>query len=185
MKIKMSNSIKETYNMKVIFLDIDGVLCTYRTGVNNFDIYETRWLNWFCNKHDIKIVISSSWRIGTPKDWFDLLFGENLHEDWKTGRDPKGRRGNEIKEWLKEHSECKEWAIIDDETVDMLETQKMFAVKTNFWQGFCFQNRLELIEIFGLDVDENKIGKIGYHDTTHLPNFRDWCDERNLKGLSE
>lgn len=171
--------------MKIIFLDIDGVLCTYRTGVHQYDIYETNWLNWFCKVADIKIVISSSWRKITPKAWFDLVFGKNLHDDWKTGDDPDGWRGNEIQEWLDSH-EVEDYLIIDDDTKDILESQRNNFLNTDFWQGFTFQNRIDVINHFKLDPDEYKIvrSKAPYL-VPNVPNYIKWCKKNKLYGLSE
>lgn len=38
--------------MKIIFLDIDGVVTSVRTGWYNFDIYTVNFLRWLCEVED-------------------------------------------------------------------------------------------------------------------------------------
>jgi len=58
--------------MKVIFLDIDGVLCTMRSHfayaegkgglMHDWDVISCLLLRRLCEKHNLKLIISSSWR---------------------------------------------------------------------------------------------------------------------------
>ena len=73
--------------MKVLFLDIDGVLASYKGDVKNKRIpYENKWssksihlLNMLIDKFDLKIVLSSTWRknkICETVDDINILFKE-------------------------------------------------------------------------------------------------------------
>lgn len=125
--------------MKVIFLDIDGVLnfngCRDKIGglyfVNDDKI---KLLKEIIDRTGAKVVLSSTWRFG----WFDRDYGihssnredfERLEEKIKefgieflsrTPRTSDGYRGNEIKIWLEKWGgEKVERFIIIDEGADM------------------------------------------------------------------
>lgn len=87
--------------MKIIFLDIDGILNTYRTmstmkevktrrfgqlvGFNQFDKDCVARINKITDETGAKIVISSSWRTGCVRnDTVDLLFN-HLKKQGVTG----------------------------------------------------------------------------------------------------
>ena len=134
--------------MKVIFLDIDGVVNCWDTkerapskciGVEQRLIAHIKEI---VDATGAKLVLSSTWR----KDW-----AFNLHEgrDWYYLRDefakqglyfldytPSRRdshRGEEIKEWL-ESTECdvESYVIIDDEMYDIWDLHDGHTVQTSF-----------------------------------------------------
>ena len=134
--------------MKIIFLDIDGVL--------NYEEYYKRGrvdkpyplseicpqaisnLNRICNDTGAKIVVSSSWRgdginycsnilkeCGFEGDVIDITGNESYYHEW-------AERGNEILKWLKDKKLYKydsykvtdhDYVIIDDDN-DMLYQQR-------------------------------------------------------------
>lgn len=122
--------------MKIIFLDFDGVIMTYRTaycrtsGYPENHIYTEdsgRWglidpiacqfLHNICKRYHIAIVVSSSWRCHIENCMHKLqeanLF-EFLHEDWRT--EVSGdKRGMQVADWLKMHPDIKNYRIIDDD----------------------------------------------------------------------
>lgn len=137
--------------MKIIFLDIDGVLTSARTGWMNWDIYATTFLKWVCVKADVKIVISSTWRCNRNRQFFVDIFGEEvIHEDWKTPWNLMNLeircRGHEIQLWLNQHPEIDKYLIIDDDS-DMLEEQLSNLLLTNTYNGIQFED-MEKIRIF-------------------------------------
>lgn len=129
--------------MKVLFLDVDGVL-------NNLDDFKTQQGNGtyvLCEKkikllHQIidelglTVVLSSTWRLHT--DHMDYLYNQGaiqqrfMHKDWRTpavfGCRP---RGVEIQEWLEDHPEVTAYVIVDDDS-DMLDEQMPRFVHTSF-----------------------------------------------------
>jgi hypothetical protein len=148
--------------MKVLFLDIDGVLVTpitanwpvvpipnysqghlhFRRGFNQFDGDCVRRLNTIIKETGAKIVVSSSWRVGFwEEEEFNVLKnyihfqgvgGEILGP---TGRDlsGSGKRGVEIQDWLDEHPETTSIVILDDGS-DM-EHLTPFLVNTDWENG--------------------------------------------------
>lgn len=141
--------------MKVIFLDVDGVLncrTTYaRDGFFGIDAYMSLLVNRICERTDAQIVISSSWRLdkGSLKQIEEKVFPKFI--DITPDRRGLTSRGTEIKTWLDEHPfwkcektcclrpnvighKIKRYAIIDDNN-DMLEEQMPNFFKTSWEFG--------------------------------------------------
>lgn len=149
--------------MKIIFLDVDGVLNSekhYRKRgepdyrwedeppypLSEFDSEAVALLNRIIKETDAKIVVSSTWRIGRSVDELKELFknvgveGEIIDKT-KILRERRGYervvRGTEIRRWIEEfEDESFENYIIIDDDGDMLPSQKKdHFVKTSFWFG--------------------------------------------------
>ena len=119
---------------KVLFLDIDGVLCTRRSHLT-YGREGGIWHEWddlACEavrkacRNGVRIVISSTWRKECNReDLFAQLtkhgLRDFLHEDWMT---PIGNtiRGDEIALWLSRHQEVDSYRILDDD-VDFTPAQ--------------------------------------------------------------
>jgi len=117
--------------MRVIFLDIDGVLTTgriarklwkqgKREGVaRTFDPYSVRWLNWLTKQTGAVFVISSVWRLGKDLEWLrDTLskqgvVGTVLDKTLNMGA---VERGYEIQEWLDSAERVESFVILDDDS---------------------------------------------------------------------
>lgn len=131
--------------MRVIFLDIDGVLnklgtfdegCRTGIGPDGFigmDSELVERFNRLVVDVDADIVLSSSWR-GDP-NWHETMVRYGIVDRF-IDRTPrlKGIRGHEIYSWLKKNREVREYAIIDDES-DMLVLQKPHFFKTSYKEG--------------------------------------------------
>lgn len=123
--------------IKVIFLDIDGVLNVYCESRDkygcNFHPHFVDNLKHIIDETDAKIVISSSWKadglITLKKMWIDRnLPGEVI--DITEGR-PDRKRGKEIQQWLDKHKEeIVDYVIIDDDDVKIKNKEHHF-VKTS------------------------------------------------------
>ena len=133
--------------MKVIFLDIDGVLNVASKNRDEFgQIFTERFVNNLsfiiaCTK--AKIVISSTWRM-RGLDWIKQLWehrnlpGEvigittdcaKLIAKEKFEFHDQVERGHEIQEWIDEHPELSSYVILDDDN-DMLQSQRFRFVRT-------------------------------------------------------
>lgn len=124
--------------MKIIFLDIDGVILTRRTMIahgRNWsaakpDLVLCQTLIRCCEKGGVRIVVSSTWRDTPDKCRAKLKEGgllNCLHKSWATPLDAKlspggiylGRtRGLEIHAWLLAHPTITDFRILDDEEHD-------------------------------------------------------------------
>lgn len=90
-----------------------------------------KWLSEWCNENSVKICISSVWKkhFGTadkctPELWEYALQRLGFNKDTFVGI-TNGRRelrGTEIQEWLDNHPEVEDYAILDDDS-DMLPHQ--------------------------------------------------------------
>lgn len=131
--------------MKVLFLDIDGV-------VNNHTSFlkgpENHWpIDQYCAflvgkiqlDTDCKVVLSSAWR-NHPQGMAEVsrrvvpLFDKTCQSWYDKDTDHHSWRGEEIQKWLDAHPEVTRYAILDDES-DMLESQMPHFFKTNFYTG--------------------------------------------------
>lgn len=122
--------------MKVIFLDIDGVLNVYPQGRDEFgDIFHEHFmknLQTLIKETGAKIVVSSTWRMNGLSEIKRMWKYRNLSGD-VIGVTPIFEivpRGKEIHAWLVDHPEVVKYVIIDDDT-DMLEHQMDYFVKTS------------------------------------------------------
>ena len=148
--------------MKVIFLDIDGVLNSHRTclafggyphefsekHMARFDMVALTLIRRIARAAGAVFVLSSAWRIG--REASEVAAGLDLPIIDKTPS-LSGARGLEIQYWLDQHPEVECYAIIDDDS-DMLDSQKPFFVHTMHADGFLWSNAERLAELMGIDV---------------------------------
>jgi hypothetical protein len=116
---------------KVLFLDIDGVLVTFkcfnRFSKVEFDPVAVKQLNRILEETDVKVVISSSWRHSWKLSELLNYFrreGINITDERCLGITddlPDRPRGDEIHKWVIEHRP-KKIVIIDDDD-DMSHVQ--------------------------------------------------------------
>lgn len=150
----------------IIFLDFDGVLCTLRQSYAEGDLgllgcldpVAIRFLERVVSIYNVKIVISSTWRIGKDMLHFHSLFkaagayklANSLHKDFKTVSEC-GFRGNDIEKWLVSN-EVLDYLILDDES-DFYDYQKRKVVKTCIDNGMLLDNYKDIIkrleDVFG------------------------------------
>lgn len=148
--------------MKVLFLDIDGVLNNDKTFEEVHDYYvKTGYhkveigldmverLFKIIEATGAKIVLSSSWRLGwnliedgncvpysdcsSDVKLNSILKKYGLSIYSRTIVSENRRRGDEIKDWLDRHPQVTNYVILEDEVYDMMEYyEKGKVVKTNF-----------------------------------------------------
>lgn len=124
--------------MKVIFLDIDGVLCTQesmrvarelgntaKSSRQREAFYEpaVAVFNKFIESTGAKVVISSAWRTAQTVQSMQEMFDRNnikCEIIGLTPDDPDGIRGLEIWSWLLNNREkWTDYLVIDDEGFDI------------------------------------------------------------------
>lgn len=169
-------------NLKIIFLDIDGVLCTRRSHLayagggiwSHWDPTACALLKKVLDKHEAKLVISSTWR----RKQHQQLLTDRLHEhglykylltgEMKGSHTPfdivedsgnpfrqKATRGREIDHFLKFHPHITDYRILDDDS-DMLEYQKRFFIHTDGNEGMTAQNMRDLLDWRDFDPPAKK-----------------------------
>lgn len=142
--------------MKILFLDIDGVLNSVRSAIafdgypypnryeEKFDEVAVQLIRTLCNNTKAVIVLSSTWRHG-----LDLVaFGNKMKLpiiDKTPVTKLSGYRGEEIAMWLK-GKQIEKYAIVDDDS-DMLKEQLPYFVKVNHMNGLSYENYNQLLEL--------------------------------------
>lgn len=164
--------------MRVIFLDIDGVVNTfqlYKEPPTDIPKNELKFIEGYyvdicssgqgrvsniqavtildklCHEFDLKIVLSSTWRLGHYDKTIEALRKSGLSEDieiiGKTERLSSGHRGAEISKYLTEHPEIKDYIILDDDSFDLLgHGNHLF--KTDTYTGLTFRDMMDIENYF-------------------------------------
>lgn len=154
--------------MKVIFLDIDGVLNSDEyfdkiEGQNihgiekDIDVETIKLLKKAIEETGAKVVLSSSWRYRKrAQDLKQLMFecGVTVHSSTPY---LENVRGEEIKQWLKEHPDTEDFVLLDDEVWDSYDEEllkklvKMSDIngKKQFGDGLQEKDIEEIINRFG------------------------------------
>ena len=142
-------------SVKIIFLDIDGVLCTTRSqiafGPRKWDQVACGLIKNICKYCDYKIVCSSSWRFdkeGAKAFFEDYGLNKFLHPDWTTVLKELENRGQEIQQWIDIHN-VDDCLIIDDNR-DMLESQMDRLILTNPKNGLTTENYEKMVKLLKL-----------------------------------
>lgn len=160
--------------MKVIFLDVDGVLNSEddlmihrkKNGITGCIMHaevEDRpltLLKEIVEKTSAKIVVSSSWRIGYERNGRKSIFGRGLYEKLEKRLKEYGmeiydttpslgigtQRGDEIREWLSKN-ETENFIILDDDS-DMREyINTEHFIHTTYKHGLTEELKDKAIEI--------------------------------------
>lgn len=160
--------------MKIIFLDIDGVVNRWDTkerapskviGVEQCLI---ALIKQIVDATGAKIVLSSTWRkdwafnLMNGKDWFylrDEFAKQDLHFFDYTPSHKDSNRGREIREWLESTDyDIISYVIIDDEIFDIRDLHKGHMVKTSFNDGITKGGVDMAIKI--LSKEDNPYGEV-------------------------
>ena len=150
--------------MRVIFLDIDGVLVTLASARKKrrpavADASCVAALNFLVANTGAVLVITSAWRIGTPIEKFQPLFdswGIKARVFGSTGQ-RQDSRGIEIAKWLKypapkflEPEPVESFVILDDDAdMGMLLPR---LVQTNHLVGLTMSDAEQAIKILEVPI---------------------------------
>lgn len=136
--------------MKIIFLDVDGVLNSYRNVVvdggypfpehtedqrhleTNLDRLAIGMVRKLCLDFQAKVVLHSTWRMHTDP----VKFGERLNLPIIGGTDPDTGKPASIKRWLREHPEVKNYIVLDDDPMDVGSRQ----ITTDLFEGLSYSD---------------------------------------------
>lgn len=155
--------------MKVLFLDIDGVINSERTayafgayphevsGTHRamFDEVAIALIRGIVEAAGASIVLSSSWRMTHSAHVVANAFDLPVMDITPVGL--RGR-GDEIADWLAEHPEVESYAIVDD--VDEFSAeQKPFFVQTSHFDGLRWADAEKLATLLGVSIYDIKGGK--------------------------
>jgi|AntRauTorcE11897_2_1112592.scaffolds.fasta_scaffold00228_41 hypothetical protein len=153
--------------LKILFLDVDGVLTSFRTrcglgaisgNMKKWDPVACGFLNRLHNVGGVEFVISSDWRRGrTRKHWEELLYYNGINpealfkgEAWKTAVTYQVR-GEEVDLWLKQNPVWDEYVIVDDDSSFYDHQQKHF-VKTDGMEGLTSKDFRKICNVLNIDL---------------------------------
>ena len=162
--------------MKVIFLDVDGVLNSdeYFDKIKNLnidgiqseiDVEKIKMLNMAINETGAKIVLTSSWRYTRNAQELKKLLSEY---GIPTDSTPfiQNKRGLEIKQYLLENPDVENFSIVDDELFDSYDDElikKLVKISNgnghNFGEGLLPKDIDEIIKRLGRNKSKNKENK--------------------------
>lgn len=146
---------------KVIFLDIDGVLCSERSK-HAYNGIPSPIAPWSWDKFDqtaiyllrcvialtgADVVLSSSWRKEVNIAALEYRLGFKLADVTSTEL-TESTRSHKIHNWLMEHPEVTTYAILDDDIAFTPEQQK-YLCRTSSRNGFLLGHYDKLMEILG------------------------------------
>lgn len=145
--------------MKIIFLDIDGVLNSNDSedlfhGFVGLDYSGIKLLKEIVNATGVEIVLVSTWKLGWHKDksrnsMLANYLDTRLAEEGLTIIDKTdgtmNLRGHGILDWLSEHP-TDSWIVLDDEIFEDYEECGILPhlVKTSFYDGGLKDKHVEM-----------------------------------------
>jgi hypothetical protein len=124
--------------MKVIFLDVDGVLVLWGSAFDPTCMYN---LKTIIDQTDAKIVVSSTWRLyGCYDQLLDGLDYYGIDKNRVIGKTPDISFNNvgrhvEILSWLSDNPQVKRYVIIDDDISAAIPDSPDSYFQTNFKSG--------------------------------------------------
>ena len=154
--------LKDLSELKILFLDIDGVLninagtpkdLTFFRTQNHMETHLVQRFNNYLNQNEVKIIISSSWR--DDMDDLQKQLERVGFKHWdrvvgRTGFSNSKSRGKLIAEVI-ESRDIKEYAIIDDYVNAIIDCECVDStriVQTSPYYGISVDNVHELENIF-------------------------------------
>ena len=156
--------------MKVIFLDVDGVLNSDEyfektKGLNlqgiyqDIDVEKIKLLKKAVDETGAKVVLTSSWRY--TKNAIKLKELLNEYEIFVDATPfIENKRGLEIKKWLLDNQNVDDFVILDDEIFDSFDEdllEKLIKISDgngyNFGEGLLEKDVDEILERFGRKRD--------------------------------
>ena len=147
--------------MFVVFLDIDGVLVTWRAMATRqqlglprpseaFDEEAVAAFNKFIERTGALVVISSAWRYRETKESMQEILSRNgvrCKVVGLTGIRLDGIRGLEIRDWLQKHKGVTDYVVIDDDAsdiVDHIPAEKFIHVEAGLMSGGLTEEHLRV-----------------------------------------
>ena len=149
--------------MFVVFLDIDGVLVTWRAmaekqqlgtlrGGEAFDEEPVAVFNRFIEKTGAKVVISSDWRRFETVESMQAILTRNgvrCQVIGLTEHDPDDLRGKEIRSWLQKNGDNEQidYVVIDDNVEgikDYIPAENIIHVEAGLMSGGLTEEHLRV-----------------------------------------
>lgn len=149
--------------MKVIFLDITGVLCSMRSAAahggypapgnpaswDRFDETAIALLRAAVTHTGARVVLASTWRDIVNLGALEYRLGIKIHDVTRSSTADGDTRGARVVDWLAAHPEVERYAILDDDD-DFYQNQMDKLCLTSKRNGFLLGHFDELTELLGV-----------------------------------
>ena len=138
--------------MKLIFLDIDGVLNKKSKDTPKTCVIEENHLDLLAKlvqKSGAEVVLSSSWRLAADEPWRDQLLRGGVSVSDQTVRLNGNNRQREILLYLEAHKDVESFVILDDQ-VERFGKLKKNRVLVNPRKGLTEANVSQALKIMGI-----------------------------------
>lgn len=143
----------KTESHPIIFLDIDGVLCTQsqwkseimaEDGYSQFNQQCVEKLNKLIEQTNAKVILTSSRRINKTTEEFAAIMQRRGISGGLLGKINENTqlssvsRGDEIRQWMEKYGEPTKYVIIDDDSriAQIGEPYVKHWVRTTYHRGF-------------------------------------------------
>lgn len=136
--------------MRVIFLDVDGVLNSYARGkAGNLSKSMLRRLRDLVELTDSKIVVSSAWRKEPymMRKLLRYLGYKKLKILGCTPVIPNAVRGEEIKYWINHNCDVEHFVILDDMAASEFPGLEKYLVETDPTEGLTADKMMEAVYV--------------------------------------
>lgn len=161
--------------MKVIFLDIDGVLNSDEyidsikgkemTAENEIDMEKVRLLEQAINQTGTRVVLTASGRYAQVGRYLrEVLSQMAVFTDVTPYMN--NIRGLEIKEWLSQNSDVEDFVILDDEIFESYDEEllsKLIKISNgngrNFGEGLLQKDVDEIVNRLGKNIAQEKLNE--------------------------
>ena len=161
--------------MKVIFLDIDGVLNSDEyidlikgkemTAENEIDMEKVRLLEQAINQTGARVVLTASGRYAQVGRYLRKVLSQRAIFTDVTPY-MNNIRGLEIKEWLSQNSDVEDFVILDDEIFESYDEEllsKLIKISNgngrNFGEGLLQKDVDEIVNRLGKNIAQEKFNK--------------------------
>lgn len=154
---------------RIVFLDLDGVLCTPRAAlalgdfglIRTFDPVAVAFLNRLYEAVEYEIVVSSTWRREAYMPI--LLQATGIHAPcfrgnaWRTGEAIRApgegmvSRPREIATWITENGPVDEYLILDDDHFSWTEEQESRWIQCDYQDGISLMAMQKAFDLFGAE----------------------------------
>lgn len=132
--------------LNIIFTDIDGVLQT--NNPKKWNVKCCKLYNDICEKHNLKAVVTSTWRIQySIRELQEIFYNQGLDVEIYdyTCKEPLDR-GEQIEIWLKENN-VDNYVVIDDNVRDILPYCLNVVAIEKSYIGFTEENYKQIDNI--------------------------------------
>lgn len=149
--------------MKVIFLDIGGVLCSMRSAAayggypmpentttwDRFDETAIALLQAAVMHTGAQVVLASTWRDTVSIPALEYRLGVKIHDVTREATEEGDTRGARVLDWMAAHPEVERYAILDDDD-DFYQNQMDKLCLTSKRNGFLLGHFDEMVELLGM-----------------------------------